>query len=230
MGKEKKPKLGIKTSRYYTKKCDKCNSEYPNWFTNCPNCGAAWDETKERQSDGLKIKKNIKIVVKITEEDFNETIKKVKLVFSADQGEKWYQIYMDSKMDYFIAEIAEVPVGSVIVYYIEVNLDNGSTYIENNGGNYFYYKVGLPSEESKDIPSESEVKYMEEKMESSREITQEHKETPKRYENAKIEYGNDITILGKPQTQIDPNLKVCPHCNSRIKKMWSVCPFCGGRV
>ena len=40
----------------------------------------------------------------------------------------------------------------------------------------------------------------------------------------------EITIFGKQQTQIDPNLKVCPHCNSKIKKMWSICPICGGQV
>jgi hypothetical protein len=41
---------------------------------------------------------------------------------------------------------------------------------------------------------------------------------------------NDATIFGKPQTQIDPELKVCVHCKSKIKKMWSTCPICGKSI
>ena len=90
MGK-KPPSLGIKTARYFTKICTKCETEYPNWFTNCPNCGMAWDENKakERQKDEEVENKNIKIVVKITEEDFNEEIIAVNLIFTADQGKSW---------------------------------------------------------------------------------------------------------------------------------------------
>ena len=47
MGKQKKG-LGIKTTRYFTKSCSKCSFEYPNWFTNCPKCGAAWDEMEAK--------------------------------------------------------------------------------------------------------------------------------------------------------------------------------------
>jgi predicted ATP-dependent serine protease len=45
MGKEKKG-IGIKTTRYFTKNCSKCSYEYPNWFTNCPKCGVAWDDAE----------------------------------------------------------------------------------------------------------------------------------------------------------------------------------------
>ena len=44
MGKEKK-NIGIKTTRYFTKTCSNCEFEYPNWFTNCPKFGLAWDDT-----------------------------------------------------------------------------------------------------------------------------------------------------------------------------------------
>jgi hypothetical protein len=45
---------------------------------------------------------------------------------------------------------------------------------------------------------------------------------PKKQEDIK-----DLTIFGKPQTNIDPELKICSFCNSKIKKMWSICPICG---
>jgi rRNA maturation endonuclease Nob1 len=230
MGKEKKPKLGIKTSRYYTKKCDKCSAEYPNWFTNCPNCGAAWDEAKEIQEIKGNFKKNIKIVVKITEEDFNEAINNVKLIFSADQGKNWYQVKMDIKMDYFIAEIAEIPVGSVIIYYIEVSLENDEVYIENNNGEYFYYKVGSSIEESEMIPPESETQLIKDNIKNSQTLPRDYNAELKTINKNLPENNSNLTIFGKPQTQIDPDLKVCPHCNAKIKKMWGICPLCGKKV
>ena len=66
MGKDKKA-LGIKTTRYFTKSCSKCGFEYPNWFTNCPKCGTAWDELEAKAftPSTKSQKKIIKIVVKI---------------------------------------------------------------------------------------------------------------------------------------------------------------------
>ncbi|MHA1273724.1 MAG: hypothetical protein ACTSQP_13210 [Promethearchaeota archaeon] len=227
MAKEKKkPNLKVKTSRYFTKTCKFCKNEYPNWFVSCPKCGAAWDEDIiEKEQEQELLKKNIKIVVKITEEDFEEPIITVNLIFSADYGKSWYKMKMDSKMDYYIAEIADVPIGTIIIYYIEVFLSNGEKIIENNDGNYYYYKVGASISETQEerIP-EAEAQTLQENI--SKEM-----ETPKDYEEAKAAMENDdITIFGKPQTQIDPDLKVCPNCKSKIKKMWSICPICGSKV
>ena len=202
MGKEKKPKLGIKTARYYTKQCDNCSSEYPNWFTNCPNCGTAWDEAKEIQDASENLKKNIKIVVKITEEDFTEAINIVKLMFSANQGQSWYQIRME----------------------------NGETFIENNNGKYFYYKVGSSIEENEIEPPESESKLIRDNITDSHIPPQDYNKDLKTVYDIKPGTNNTTTIFGKPQTQVDPNLKLCPHCNSKIKKMWSKCPLCGKDV
>ncbi|MFW9818603.1 MAG: hypothetical protein ACFFE5_03250 [Candidatus Thorarchaeota archaeon] len=254
MGKEKK-KLGIKTTRYFTKKCSKCSFEYPNWFTNCPKCGASWDNTEVMPASKDTHKKTIKIVVKITEETFNKAIFSVNLIFSADQGKSWYQMEMDPKMDYFIAEIVEVPIGSVIIYYVEVYLEDGEKIIENNEGKYFFYKVGVPIEETEPetSPQESEAikrsidqytkepqKYQKPPIEApqqkphlTREMVEKSKIVPQK-ENIQLENNlskeytmTGATIFGKPQTEIDPELKVCIHCNSKIKKMWSICPICG---
>ena len=286
MGKKKKS-LGIKTTRYFTKTCTKCKFEYPNWFTNCPKCGAAWDSVEAEKTTGAKeaLKKTIKIVVKITEEDFNNTLERVKLIFSADQGRSWYQMEMENQLDFFIAEITDVPVGSDIIYYIEVILIHGEQVIENNEGNYFHYKVGLPIEDlEKDqqiskgkienhakkqlnksvneynevledfnllktqitndivqkppkpqpeyfIPkSESNANSKKEMIDNSTEISQifinkpsiQPSQHPKEYSAE-----DNITIFGRLQTKIDPDLKLCPYCNSKIKKIWSTCPICG---
>ncbi|MBY9002376.1 MAG: hypothetical protein KGD73_00240 [Candidatus Lokiarchaeota archaeon] len=256
MAKDKKKSLGIKTTRYFTKTCLNCNFEYPNWFTNCPKCGIAWDFVEAEKTSGTKdaLKKTIKIIVKITEEDFDEALERVQLNFSADQGISWYQMEMISKTDYFVAELADVPTGSTIIYFIEVRLKNGEIIVENNDGNYYYYIVGSPYEdtssssinskkiENQEISKKVEIPEKPKKQEViTRPIKQEYfkpkTETPKMpHRVSKIQTPqnlkdyraeDNITIFGNPQTEIDPDLKLCPHCNSKIKKMWNTCPICG---
>lgn len=225
---KKKPNLKVKTARYFTKTCSKCNSEYPNWFTNCPKCGASWDDDLVEPTEEIPSheppKKNIKIVVKLTEEDFDEGLQKVQLIFSADHGKSWFQMQMDTKMDYFIAEIADVPIGSIIIYYIEVFLTTGEKVIENNNGKYFYYKVGAT------ITDVQEEQPPEDDSQTIQENIAETTPTPQNYTVPVTDNEEDVTIFGKPQTQLDPDLKVCPNCNSKIKKMWSVCPICGSKI
>ena len=249
MAKDKKKKIGIKTTRYYTKTCTSCNYEYPNWFTNCPKCGAAWDSAKADLVVGKKEvpKKTIKIVVKITEEDFEDSFERVQLIFSADQGVSWYSLKMENQLDYFIAEIVEVPLGAVVIYYIEVLLAHGEKIVENNDGKYFHYKVGAPIEQlgneedqpTESIPHSSEYKPSKVELEDeldkiifndSIQLSELHVNNqidvpppqPKKYQ-----VNDTKTIFGTLQTQIDPELKFCPFCNSKIKKMWSTCPICG---
>ncbi|MBD3254411.1 MAG: hypothetical protein GF383_04920 [Candidatus Lokiarchaeota archaeon] len=229
MAKEKKNKLGIKTSRYFTKTCSACGSEYPNWFTHCPQCGKEWSVKLTKEEEGKRTK-TIKIVVKITEDEFKEPIKSTKLIFSSDQGKTWYQMKMELKNDFLVAELVEVPVGTVIIYYIEVLLKNDEKYIENNDGKYFYYKVGTPTEDSEESPPMNESQAINENI-------REAQESPKTYDKTqewKLQNtppnSQEVTIFGSPQTAIDPDLKICSHCGSKIKKMWSICPICGGKV
>ena len=243
MAKDKKKKLGIKTTRYYTKTCTGCNYEYPNWFTNCPKCGAAWDYDKTDLVVGKKevVKKTIKIVVKITEEEFDDAFERVQLIFSADEGVSWYSLRMENQLDYFIAEIVEVPLGTLIIYYIEVLLAHGEKIVENNDGKYFRYKVGLPGEhlgndegQSTESIEKSNVELEDELdkiiFDESIQLSELHLNNqnnvpppqPKEYH-----VDDTTTIFGTLQTQIDPDLKVCPFCNSKIKSLWSTCPICG---
>lgn len=265
MARDKKKSIGIKTTRYFTKTCSKCRFEYPNWFTNCPKCGVAWDEEafELETAKGEIPKKTIKIVVKITEEDFDESIDNVKLIFSVDQGRDWYQMDMDNKEEYFIAEIADVPIGSIVIYYIEVLLQNNEKIIENNEGTYYHYKVGTPIEQEsmnktikvnktnnfleKPFPSENDLplsqsnEYTKSKVNEQNNYFKPEKNQPVKFvsfdKSQKVskptqppklyQPEESSTIFGKPQTEIDPNLKFCPYCNSKIKKDWSTCPICG---
>jgi len=262
MARDKKKSIGIKTARYFTKTCSSCKYEYPNWFTNCPKCNTAWDEEDARVDiiQGEILKKTIKIVVKITEEDFDEKIEDVKLIFSADKGNNWFQISMENKNEYFIAEIADVPIGSMVIYYIEVILQNEEIVVENNEGQFYHYKVGTTIEQEKAdgkkkeikpknsvkkaFPSDSEIYNLESNeydqntiLEKKDHLKPEVKKPVKfvsfenTYNNTKIPKSydpeNNRTIFGRPQTQIDPDLKICPYCNSKIKKEWSTCPICG---
>ena len=267
MAKDKKKKLGIKTTRYYTKTCTGCNFEYPNWFTNCPKCGAAWDLAKADSVVGKKegMRKTIKIIVKITEEDFDDVFERVQLIFSADQGVSWYSLRMENQLDYFISEIVDVPIGTVIIYYIEVLLAHGEKIVENNEGKYFRYKVGLPvdklesdkvqpkekipqtsvqssietnklTENSESIETsnlELEDEFDKKNLDKSIQLSELHitnqsdipPPQPKKYDS-----DNTTTIFGTLQTEIDPELKVCPYCKSKIKNMWSTCPICGRNI
>jgi hypothetical protein len=249
MGK-KKPNLKVKTSRYFTKTCSNCGEEYPNWFTNCPHCGTAWDESVPEQNNTkqvttLKKKKTIKIVVKITEDDFEEGIVNVQLIFSADKGKSWYRLDMDMKRDYYIAEIAEVPIGSVIIYYMEVFLENGEKIIENNEGQYYFYEVGGPirKETEQESKAKAALTAQEQKMMKNQKSNtpqmrkEESSETESGYEHHKSKMVSNPqtqtqtkTIFGTQQVKKEENLKLCPHCNSKIKKMWSTCPICGNRI
>ena len=145
---KKKEKLSakIKTSRYWTKTCSnpKCNFEYPNWFTSCPKCHTPWTQstsTDINKFDKIPSKKTIKIVVKITDESPENPIVYVRLRFTADGGNSWFQVPMEKHQDFYLSEIEEMPLGSKVIYYIEAEDASGEIYIENNDGKYFAYYV-----------------------------------------------------------------------------------------
>jgi len=232
---KKKHKLGIKTTRYFTKKCTKCDFEYPSWFTNCPKCGASWNSMNEltSQVDELTLKKNIKIVVKITEEQLYESINKVQLFFSTDSGVSWYQMSMDFKQDYYLAEITEVPINIAIIYYMEVYLASGEKIIENNSGKFFYYKVGGPSEEIKDMPPKKEKKIIRKNVNEMNKNLQD--KDLNRFESTISNKTATHNVNKELSSQIpekleNQDLKYCLYCNSKIKKIWSICPICGNKT
>ncbi|TFG00432.1 MAG: hypothetical protein EU541_02345 [Promethearchaeota archaeon] len=211
MGK-KKSKLGIKTSKYFTKTCDNCGEEYPSFFTHCPHCGTAWDE---KPQDAFKTK-NIKIVAKITEDNFSEAIKRVSLIFSGDGGQKWYKVKMKDKSDFYEAEIKDVPEGATLIYLIEVYQVNGEIIRENNQGTYYKYNVaiseGEDEEEQSEVHDSDPLDVLKPSMPQKEDIIEKHQEE---------ELNNNSENSPKD------NLKECPNCHSKVKKHFIICPICG---
>jgi len=328
--KKDKQSKKIKTSRYWTKTCSnpQCNFEYPNWFTVCPKCHTPWTITTSVSSDQLEkipSKKTIKIVVKITDETPENPVSEVRLGFTADGGNSWYQVPMEKHQDYYISEIEEMPLGSKVIYYIEAEDALGEIFTENNDGKYFSYyvesqptvapsvqeaqKQALPFPPVSEIPekpflieSQSTIKQNYSKIidtleKKSQQILSEKQipikppeqevgsqvkplpqtaQIPKRVrqlpsieipqkgsrlqpvkvppkgsplqpikapqkpiqprqeifqqepQQPKIRE-DEMTIFGRPQRKIDENLKVCPNCESKIKKLWTTCPICGAK-
>lgn len=282
----------IKTSRYWTKSCNNCGLEYPNWFTSCPKCKTQWVKPTSAAAEvitQLPARKTIKIVVKITDESIDNPIVEVNLIFTADGGHSWFKVPMEKKQDYYISEVEEMPLGSDVIYYIEAQDTTGDIIVENNDGEYFYYHVGpqTPEEQAAlerqvqllENPSASQSKpFLLEKREKTpapseantpnytikkpiaptqsmhpmdtgpkpatkstkhgaqsgllEELKQKMPRTPQPYEGkpdrpATINSADDLTIFGKPQTQVEDDLKICSNCQSKIKSLWTSCPICG---
>jgi len=151
---KKQPKK-IKTSRYWTRKCDNCGFEYPNWFVQCPKCKKTWDISKEISNrelesineisnlDSRNINeenlKTVRIIAQLTEEEVR--IKSLTMYFTGDNGNSWYQITMVKENDYYVAEILNVPLDSIIIYYLKGIDENGDEFIEDNDGKFYYYNV-----------------------------------------------------------------------------------------
>jgi len=149
MGKKKEFK--IKTSKYFTRTCSNCGKEIPSWYVTCPFCKAPWDQEKyeKEREKGVELKKDVKMVVKVTEENFTEPLKNVFLKFSPNDGQSWYEIKMEEKADdIYEAEILEIPEETILIYYIEVELTNKERVIENNNGQYYKYRVSSSETEN----------------------------------------------------------------------------------
>jgi hypothetical protein len=218
MGKKKK-KLGIKTSKYFTKTCDNCGEEYPSFFTHCFHCGAAWDEQKAFKT------KDIKIVAKITEDNFSEPIEKVSLIFSGDGGEKWYKVNMKDKEDFYEAEIKEVPEGATLIYLIEVHLVNGEVIRENNQGKYYTYNVAISEGED---PQEEHVESNDsDPLEVLRPSAPQSKDVEEVPEQALNSTSTPKQENDKDDDDDKDDLKKCPKCHSKVKAHYIVCPICG---
>lgn len=217
MGKKKK-KLGIKTSKYFTKTCDTCGEEYPSFFTHCPHCGSRWDEHPQEDYKT----KNIKIVAKITEDNFSEPIEKVSLIFSGDGGKKWYKVNMKDKEDFYEAEVKEVPEGVTLIYLIEVHLKNGEIIRENNQGKYYKYNVAISEEEEEE---QEEQEQTEPKDSDPLEVLKPS--APKSKDVEEVPEQTPNSASSPKQEKEEEELKTCPKCNSKVKGHYIMCPICG---
>jgi len=71
----------------------------------------------------------------------------------------------------------------------------------------------------------------EKKMDLFQDIKDKLPKTPQPYESKPITPAankeEELTIFGKPHTKREEDLKFCPSCKSKIKKLWTTCPICG---
>ncbi|MBD3350912.1 MAG: hypothetical protein GF364_05440 [Candidatus Lokiarchaeota archaeon] len=254
MAKKKKKKKKIKTSRYWTRKCEHCGFEFPNWFVQCPKCKRTWGSSEEEEvvekpkqtkkvSPAEKELKTVKIITQVAEDEARIT--SLTLYFSGDNGISWFQMPMKREQDYFLAEIQNVPSQSTIIYYLKGVDENGNEFMEDNDGEFFYYHVvddmadeselGAPEiAKEAEYDQASTPKEIEEKI---AEDIEEEEEEPVQIEGPKFEQPEQYNPLTSgvkftPLQNIkrDKNLRECPNCKSKIKKDWSACPICGYKL
>jgi hypothetical protein len=231
----------LKTARYWTRKCPNCGFEYPNWFVSCPKCHAAWNEVKtddfqaevSQQPPIQQTKeKTIKIIAQIAE--MESQIKELILIFSADNGISWFQMPMVYENDYFVAEIANVPISSVIIYYLKGTDDTNEEFIEDNNGEFYYYQVTEEITQNSSPPDKTMDKSItpnkiERDLSPVAPTTNYSELQTKRKNTQAIKKESDVIFSPLNELRKDTNLKACPSCNSKIKTDWSVCPICGYR-
>lgn len=244
-------KKKIKTSHYFTRTCANCGFEMANWFVQCPKCHHVWNSPNEEitqenyipSEENLKTKqKMVRIIAQLTEEDVK--IKEMSIYFSSDNGISWFSMPMLRENDYFVAEIEDIPNGATIIYYLKGLDENGIEFTEDNNSEYYYYFVGDESakQQQKNEPVTQNSPPITKMKETPEDIPVPIK-TPNQLnpsiennQNNQIEHKksepqkkNDSAFIFTPLNQVkkDVNLKICPKCNSKIKKDWAVCPICG---
>lgn len=248
----KRTRKKIKTSRYWTRTCDNCGFEYPNWFVQCPKCKETWDvESREQETEETvdqvpaepetsEEQKTVRIIAQLAEDDVK--ISSLTIYFSGDNGVSWFQMPMVRENDYFVAEIQDVPIGSTIVYYLKGVDEDGEDFVENNDEEFFYYYV--TDDVSDDSDYETGTEYEEEEKE---EEVQDYDEYQEHREDEPIEISaptfaeekaestadsydpgdSDVIFTPLNKAKKERNLKECPSCGSKVKKDWAVCPICG---
>lgn len=253
MAKDKARK--IKTSRYWTRTCEKCQYEFPNWFVQCPRCKHVWGEKPNDnvQSQSVKVDstkqsnlKTVRIIANIDEEEAK--ISSLTIYFSGDNGISWFQMPMVRENDYFVAEIQNVPTHSTIIYYLKGVDQTGMEFIEDNNAEFYYYNVFEEIEEESMYSEKKEQRSTEPPQFSKdvapllKEIKEDIEEGPvqistpsfnQQSERPASQYKPNTSggVVFTPLNQVkkDVKLRECPNCKSKVKSDWAACPICGFR-
>ncbi|MBD3188947.1 hypothetical protein GF325_19125 [Candidatus Bathyarchaeota archaeon] len=124
------------------KTCDICGNKVPFWFVICPKCNQGFQSSKQPTTTIIKLGKIIKVIARIhqAKDDFR-LFHEVMLYFSVDNGISWKQSAMKPAKDAYIVEIAGIPNGATILYYIEAKDIAGKILVEDNNGKHFTFNV-----------------------------------------------------------------------------------------
>ncbi len=77
------------------------------------------------------------------------------LIFSVDNGVKWYEVEMKQNPPHYIVKLPDQPVGLKILYMFKAIGQDGEEFVENNQGQYYTYIVGVNAEIASKSSSES---------------------------------------------------------------------------
>lgn len=78
------------------------------------------------------------------------------LVFSVDNGMKWYEVEMVHEPPFYIVRMPPQPKGRKILYVLKAIGKNGEEFLENNSGQFYTYIVGAQSKPMEQTSSNTE--------------------------------------------------------------------------
>jgi len=227
-----------KIGRYWTRTC-RCGKEIPYFFLVCPHCKAVLGEQKDEPST----QKSTRIFAQVVADGLTPV--DANLVYTPDQGSNWYRLAMIREEDFFAATLPPMPPKTIIAYFLEAIDINGKKYVEDNGGQYYFFEVKEEEKPAQDLKTGDFVPFQsrEEKalgvlntpQTPPRQTIPEKKtlkeekvfQTPLQEAITKVEPAVPVKV---PSFFSDQHrqaiIKKC-QCGTILKEGWTVCPVCG---
>jgi hypothetical protein len=227
-----------KIGRYWTRTCT-CGKEIPYFFLVCPHCKAVLGEKVEKPST----QKSTRIFAQVVAEGLTPV--EANLVYTSDQGTNWYRIPMVREEDYFAATLPPMPSKTVIAYFLEAIEVSGKKYVEDNGGQYYFFEVQEEEKPEQELKTGEFVPFQGKEAPASTvsippqtqsvQAPLATKEEPKfvpPVEGATLQ-GQSPVPTKVPSFFSDQHrqagIKKC-QCGTILKEGWKLCPVCGQNV
>ncbi|HMF33374.1 MAG TPA: hypothetical protein VKK79_18255 [Candidatus Lokiarchaeia archaeon] len=231
-----------KIGRYWTRTCAKCGKEIPNWFLKCPVCKAVLGEEKEEPAGN----QSTRIFAQVIADGVVPV--EANLIYTPDQGNNWYRLPMVREEDFFAADIPPMERKTIIAYFLEAIDVNGKKYIEDNGGQYYFFEVKGEELPKPELKAEGFIPFPEQVQDTNTEnLQQPPKISPIAVEQFLVNEPAGNTDLGAEPaaaTELSTptnvpgffsnqhkqfNIRKC-ECGAVLKESWTVCPICGRNI